>query len=132
MNIESKYSQKLLKIQEKNAYLEQKYKLLSEQNEYKVKAKTPSTSKLILWAVILICVEIIFFSEFAMLKTGDTSALYALIGVPATLVPSILGYYHKAAKENCAGGVVYEATINNNDNLEGSNLMQEVNLNDGD
>lgn len=130
--MDSKYSKKLSKIQEKNAYLERKYKLLSEQNEYKVKAKTPSTSKLILWAVVLICIEIIIFSEFAMLKTGDTSALYALIGVPVTLVPSVLGYYHKAAKENCAGGVVYEAAINNNDNLEGSNLMQEVSLDDGD
>lgn len=127
-----KYSKKLSKIKRKNTYLEQKYKLLSEQNEYKFKAKQPSTSKLILWTVVLICVEIVFFSEFAMLKTGDTSALYALIGVPATLVPAVLGYYHKAAKENCVGGVVYETTVNSGGDLEGSNFESEVNLNDGD
>ena len=127
----SKYNRKLGRIQERNEYLEEKYKLLAEQNEYKVKAKAPSTSKLILWTVVLICVEIVFFSEFAMLKTGDTSALYALIGVPATLVPAVLGYYHKAAKENCVGGVVYQNMVNNscNGNIDGSDLMQEVDIN---
>ena len=130
-DIEAKYNRKLAKIQKKNTYLKQKYKLLSEQNEYKTKAKAPSTSKLILWTVVLICVEIVLFSEFAMLKTGDTSALYALIGVPATLVPAVLGYYHKAAKENCIGGLVYETTVNSGGDLEESNFESEVSLNDG-
>lgn len=78
----------------------------------KSKIKPISTSKLIMWTVILICVEIIIFSEYAMLRTNDISALYTLIGVPVTLVPSVLGYYHKAMRENCEGGVVYETTIN--------------------
>ena len=127
-DIEAKYNRKLAKIQKKNTYLKQKYKLLSEQNEYKTKAKAPSTSKLILWTVVLICVEIVLFSEFAMLKTGDTSALYALIGVPATLVPAVLGYYQK---ENCIGGLVYETTVNSGGDLEESNFESEVSLNDG-
>lgn len=130
--MKDRYKKKLENLQNRNKYLEEKYKLQAEQNEYKTKAKAPSTSKLILWTVVLICVEIVFFSEFAMLKTGDTSALYALIGVPATLVPAVLGYYHKAAKENCVGGVVYETTVNSGGDLEGSNFESEVNLNDGD
>lgn len=127
----SNYSKKLSRLKDKNEYLQEKYKLQSEQNIYKVKAKAPSTSKLILWTVVFICLEIIGFSEYAMLRTGDTSALYALIGVPATLVPAVLGYYHKAAKENCVGGVVYQSMINNscNDNIDGSDLMQEVDMN---
>lgn len=130
VKLKNKYEKRLENLQKRNKYLEEKYKLQAEQNEYKTKAKAPSTSKLILWTVILICVEIVLFSEFAMIKTGDTSALYTLIGVPVTLVPSVLGYYHKAAKENCVGGVVYETTVNGGNDLEGSNF-EEVNINDG-
>lgn len=101
------YNKRLSRIKKRNAYLKQKNKLISERNKYTI--KPPSTSKLILWMVVLICVEIVFFSEFAMLHTGDTSALYALIGVPATLIPTVLGYYYKAAKENCKDGLVYMA-----------------------
>lgn len=128
--MKDRYEKRLDNLQKRNKYLEEKYKLQAEQNEYKTKAKAPSTSKLILWTVVLICVEIVIFSEVAMLKTGDTSALYALIGVPVTLVPSVLGYYHKAGRENCVGGVVYETAVNGSGDLEGSSF-EEVNINDG-
>ena len=130
MQMNDIYNKKLAKIHRKNEYLQEKYKLLSEQNTYKTRAKAPSTSKLILWTVVLICIEIVGFSEYAMLKTGDTSALYALVGVPATLVPAILGYYHKATKENCTGGITFETAVNggSNDNIDGSDLAQEVNI----
>lgn len=128
-----RYNKKLNKIHRKNEYLQEKYRLLSEQNTYKTRAKAPSTSKLILWTVVLICVEIVFFSEYAMLKTGDTSALYALVGVPATLVPAILGYYHKATKENCRNGITFETAMNsgNNDDSINENFEQEVTSYDG-
>ena len=128
-----RYNKKLNKIHRKNEYLQEKYRLLSEQNTYKTRAKAPSTSKLILWTVVLICVEIVFFSEYAMLKTGDTSALYALVGVPATLVPAILGYYHKATKENCRNGITFETAMNsgNNDDSINGNFEQEVISDDG-
>ena len=128
-----RYNKKLNKIHRKNEYLQEKYRLLSEQNTYKTRAKAPSTSKLILWTVVLICVEIVFFSEYAMLKTGDTSALYALVGVPATLVPAILGYYHKATKENCRNGITFETAMNsgNNDDSINENFEQEVASYDG-
>lgn len=127
----NRYENKINRIQKKNDYLKHKYEMLAEQNKYKARAKAPSTSKLILWTVVLICVEIVFFSEYAMLKTGDTSALYALVGVPATLVPAILGYYHKATKENCTGGITFETAVNGgcDDNIGESNLAQEVNIN---
>lgn len=133
MQMNDIYNKKLAKIHRKNEYLQEKYKLLSEQNTYKTRAKAPSTSKLILWTVVLICVEIVFFSEYAMLKTGDTSALYALVGVPATLVPAILGYYHKATKENCRNGITFETAMNsgNNDDSINENFEQEVTSYDG-
>lgn len=118
-------AKKLKRMKKRNVYLKQKYKILGDKEKYKITYKLPSTSKLILWVVVLFCLEIVIFSEWAMIKTGDTSALYALIGVPATLIPTVLGYYHKAAKENCEGGVVYATTVNrdnsqsvNNDNNE--------------
>lgn len=109
IEMNEQHSKRIVQLKEKTEYLKQKHELLAEQNEYKIKSKAPSTSKLILWAVVLICIEIVIFSEYAMIKTGDTSALYALIGVPATLIPTVLGYYHKAAKENCKDGLVYMA-----------------------
>lgn len=109
ITMNEQHSKQIVRLKEETEYIKQKHELLAEQNEYKIKSKPPSTSKLILWAVVLICVEIIIFSEYAMLKTGDTSALYALIGVPATLIPTVLGYYHKAARENCKDGLVYMA-----------------------
>ena len=127
-----RYNKKLNKIHRKNEYLQEKYRLLSEQNTYKTRAKAPSTSKLILWTVVLICVEIVFFSEYAMLKTSDTSALYALVGVPATLVPAILGYYHKATKENCRNGITFETAMNSGNNDDSINEnFEEVTSDDG-
>lgn len=125
------YDKRLLKMQQKTDYMKKRYSIISEQSQYETKSKLPSTSKSILWMVVLICLEIIFFSEYAMLKTGDTSALYALIGVPATLIPTVLGYYHKAAKENCKDGLVYlakQAELNGGtDSIEPIEPIEEIN-----
>lgn len=64
------------------------------------------------------CLEIIVFCQYAMLEFGDTSALYALIGIPAVLVPTIWGYYSKSKAENTAGGITYDmAMLEVNQNL---------------
>lgn len=51
--------------------------------------------------------------------THDTSFLYVLAGIPATLVPTILGYYSKSKSENTAGGIVFETAVANM-NTDGS------------
>lgn len=79
------------------------------------KIKKPSTSKVLLWAVVLLCVEIIAFCEIAFVMTLDTSFLYALIGVPTTLVPTICSYYNKSKCENMAGGIVFETAMQKNE-----------------
>lgn len=44
-------------------------------------------------------------------KYGDLSAMYALIGIPATIIPIVLGYYSKSKAENTAGGITYDMAM---------------------
>lgn len=105
------YEKKLAVIRRDNASIARKRSLKKERTKYRRKVKLPSTSKLLLWTAVLLCVEIIWFCEFAFAVTKDTSFLYVLAGVPATLVPTILSYYHKSKCENTAGGIVYETAM---------------------
>lgn len=105
------YEKKLAAIRRDNASIARKRSLKKERTKYRCKLKIPSTSKLLLWTAILLCVEIIWFCEFAFAVTKDTSFLYVLAGVPTTLVPTILSYYHKSKCENTAGGIVYETAM---------------------
>lgn len=76
------------------------------------KLKKPNTSKLIVFVVFLICLQILWFSEHMVMVTGDTSYMYVLIGIPAALIPTIASYYSKAKSENLADrGYVYETRM---------------------
>lgn len=108
---EQKYEARMKKIQEKNASIERKLKLEKEKDKHKKKFKWPSTSKLVLLVVFLLCLQIVIFCEYVMIVMGDTSALYVLIGIPATLVPTVISYYNKARAENTEHGIVYERTM---------------------
>lgn len=77
----------------------------------KISMRFPSTSKILLFAVVLMCFEIVFFCEYAMLKLCDASAMYALIGIPAALAPVALGYLQKAKTENSQGGITYDLAM---------------------
>ena len=82
--------------------------------------KKISTSKIVLFVVFLICIEILVFCELMMNKYGDLSAMYALISVPVTLVPIVLGYFHKSRIQNSEGGITYEMAM-----LEKQQEMQQ-------
>lgn len=115
------YESRMKKIRYDNISKYRKRKLKEEKNKCRQKIKLPSTSKLILFGAILLCLEIIIFCEYAMIVLGDASAMYALIGVCATLTTTILGYFSKSRAENTANGIVYEtamAKMNNTDNDE--------------
>lgn len=124
---EKEYELRMKRIKRDNISKERKWKLKEERKKYKTKFKLPSTSKLILLGVILLCIEIVVFCEYVMIMLGDTSAMYVLVGIPATLIPVIWGYYSKAKAENTVGGIVYEATMkskqdtDNNEDLSGNN-----------
>lgn len=107
------YEKKIAEIRRDNASIARKRSLKKERTKYRRKLKLPSTSKLLLWTAVLLCVEIIWFCEFAFAITRDTSFIYALAGIPATLVPTILGYYHKSKCENTVGGIVFETAMKN-------------------
>ena len=66
-----------------------------------------------MFVVFAICLQILWFSEHMISLTGDTSYMYALIGIPAALIPTILGYYAKASKENQVGGITYDTAMSN-------------------
>lgn len=106
------YNEKLKQIKERNKQIEMKRKL-KEAKVKRFQLKKPNTSKLIVFVVFLICLQILWFSEHMVNLTGDTSYMYALIGVPAALIPTILGYYAKASKENQVGGITYDTAMSN-------------------
>lgn len=118
---EHEYLIRMKEIQLKNLNKERKRKLKEEKKkckhkkqnkkEHKKKFKLPSASKLILLGAILLCLEIVLFCEYVMLKLGDTSAMYVLIGIPATLIPVIWGYYSKAKAENTVGGIKHDTAM---------------------
>lgn len=104
------YELELKKIKEKNQQIKMKQNLkaakVSRFNIPKI-----STSKLILIAVLLLNLQIIYFVEKAIITYGDLSALYALIAIPATLIPTVWAYFSKAKAENCAGGITYDSAM---------------------
>lgn len=108
---EEEYKARLLKIKKQNESKKRKQKLKEEKDKYKSKFKLPSVSKLILLGVILLCLEIVIFCEYAMIVLDDTSAMYVLLGIPVTLVPIIWAYYSKSKAENTANGIVYETAM---------------------
>ena len=46
-----------------------------------------------------------------MVKLQDSSSMYVLIGIPASLIPIILGYFYKSKAENTSGGIVFETAM---------------------
>lgn len=108
---EKEFSSRLKDIQEKNKSKERKNILKAEKSKYKTRHKLPSTSKIVLLAIFLLCIEIIIFCEYAMIALADASAMYVLIGVPTTLVPTIIAYYQKSRAENTKGGITYDMAM---------------------
>lgn len=108
---EQEYKQKEAKIKERNKNITMKRKLHRMKKSRFPKFKKPSTSKIVLFIVFIICIQILCFSEYMAITTNDTSYMYALIGVPCTLIPTIIAYYAKASKENTTGGITYDMAM---------------------
>lgn len=102
------HEERMRKIELKNIELE--YRNEERDAMMRKPKKKMSASKIMMAAIILICVEIIFFAEY-VIAVKDSSSLYILIGIPASLVASFWAYASKSKAENTEGGVVYEATM---------------------
>lgn len=107
----SQFDSRLAKLQKRNASIEYRRKLRAERWKYFPKFVKPTTSKIVLIVSALFCVEIIIFCEYMIVKTGDTSALYAMVGAVASLASVVLGYFVKSTRENTAGGVIFETAM---------------------
>lgn len=73
--------------------------------------KKPTWAKTMMVAMVLICLEIIVYSEIVMWAYWDLSALYALIGVPASMFGIFWAYCEKSKAENTKGGIVYDMAM---------------------
>lgn len=110
---EREFNSRLKQIQAENIQKARLQKLKQERDKFKTKLNItlPSTSKLILLVVSLLCLEIVIFCEWVMVSLQDTSAMYVLIGIPASLIPIVLGYYSKSKAENTIGGIKYDSVM---------------------
>ena len=108
---EKEFEKEMTQIQQKKRQYEMRKELREAKRRFP-KFKKPNTSKLIVFVVFLICLQILWFSEHMVTVTGDTSYMYVLIGIPAALIPTIIGYYNKSRAENIASsGYVYETRM---------------------
>lgn len=107
----SQFDSKLAKAKRRNESIEYHRKLREERMKYWPKFVLPSTSKIVLIVAAVLCVEILFFCQYMILMTGDTNALYAMVGTIATLASVILGYFVKSTKENVKNGIKFETTM---------------------
>lgn len=107
----SRFDAKLAKAKVRNESIEYRRRLREERRKYWPKFVLPSTSKVVLIIAALLCVEILFFCQYMILTTGDTNALYAMVGTIATLATVVLGYMVKSTRENVSGGIVFETAM---------------------
>lgn len=108
---EQEFRRKQVRIRKRNKNIVMKQKLCQMKKSRFPKFIKPSTSKIVLFIVFIICIQILCFSEYMAITTGDTSYMYALIGVPCALIPTILGYFNKSKCENQRGGIVYDMAM---------------------
>ena len=107
----SRFDAKLAKAKARNESIEYRRRLREGCRQYWPKCVPPSTSKVVLIIVALLCVEILFFCQYMILTTGYTNALYAMVGTIATLATVVLGYMVKSTRENVSGGIVFETAM---------------------
>lgn len=110
---EQEYEAQMRRLKKINESREREKKLKEERYKYGFRFKMPSTSKIVLFVSLVICLQIIFFCERLMVELKDTSALYVLLGIPAAMAPIIWAYFSKAKAENTKNGIVYETAMRN-------------------
>ena len=107
----SQFDSKLAKARRRNETIEYRRKLREERMKYWPKFILPSTSKIVLIVAAILCVEILFFCQWMIVKTGDTNALYAMVGVITALSSIVIGYFVKSTRQNTVGGITFETAM---------------------
>ena len=115
---EAEYEKELSRIKRSNISKARYDSLESEKNKYKKKKKL-QTSKVVLWAMVVLVFSIAIWFMYESHRLADLSQAYALLGIVASLAPVIFGYYSKSKAENTEGGIVYETAMLEQENSIG-------------
>lgn len=107
----SQFDAKIAKAKRRNEGIEYRRRLREERMRYWPKFVMPSTSKIVLTVAALLCIEILIFCQYMIIVTGDTNALYAMVGTIATLASVVIGYFVKSTRENTKNGIIYETAL---------------------
>lgn len=73
---EKEYDYRMRQVKRENLARERARKLKEEKKKGRVKHKLPSTSKLILLGMIVLCVQIVIFCEYAMMTLYDAKTSF--------------------------------------------------------
>lgn len=122
----SQYDSKLAKLQKRNESIERKRKLREERMKYFPKFVLPSTSKIVLIVSAILCLEVLVFCQYMIVVTGDTNALYAMVGSLFTFMAIVLGYFVKSTKENSKDGITFETAMANMQSPSINNTTEEA------
>ena len=102
----------MLRIKHENESKARLRKLRAEKAKGRQKkSRNIPTSKLALWAMVILVFGIAIWFMYESHRLCDLSQAYALLGIVASLAPVIFGYYSKSRAENTEGGIVYETAM---------------------
>lgn len=109
---EKEYNAEMLRIKHENESKARLRKLRAEKSKGRQKkSRNIPTSKLVLWAMVILVFGIAIWFMYESHRLCDLSQAYALLGIVASLAPVIFGYYSKSRAENTEGGIVYETAM---------------------
>lgn len=109
---EKEYNAEMLRIKHENESKARLRKLRAEKAKgQQKKSRNIPTSKLVLWAMVILVFGIAIWFMYESHRLCDLSQAYALLGIVASLAPVIFGYYSKSRAENTEGGIVYETAM---------------------
>lgn len=109
---EKEYNAEMLRIKHENESKARLRKLRAEKAKGRQKKfRNIPTSKLVLWAMVILVFGIAIWFMYESHRLCDLSQAYALLGIVASLAPVIFGYYSKSKAENTEGGIVYETVM---------------------
>ena len=106
--LEINHEKRMKQIELEN--LREEYKQQEEDAKQKKRKKIPY-SKIVMGLLFVLANQIVAFSEIMMYRTGNLSALYALIGISASLTAGYFGYLSHSKAENTKGGIVYDSAM---------------------
>lgn len=109
---EKEYNAEMLRIKHENESKARLRKIRAEKAKGRQKkSRNIPTSKLVLWAMVILVFGIAIWFMYESHRLCDLSQAYALLGIVASLAPVIFGYYSKSRAENTEGGIVYETAM---------------------